>query len=349
MTAESVTARTPRRARATRRLAALLPASGRGRLAGSAAAVVTLGATVSALSALPAGAATLGAATHAHTATHCAAHPSACGFPDATNTGVPAGTHLKRVPSQVSSGKGWHYDPRGFVKVNGNGAVLSGLKITSNVTVTAANVTIKNSQISYRGESSMAISLRHARNVTIKHDTIRGANQGSGRLMVGVKDIYSDSTHTRVLNNDIYYAGTGVQLDQGLIQGNYIHAMGYIAGDHLNGTTSNSGTSQLTIAHNTILNHNTQTDAVSFFQDFGPQGNRVIDNNLLAGGGYTIYGGGKAGRPATNIRITNNVISTTYYPKGGRYGPVAYFSSGNGNVWSGNTWDNTGQTIPSPS
>ena len=31
--------------------------------------------------------------------TNCAAKPSSCGYPDATNTGVPAGTTLKSVPS----------------------------------------------------------------------------------------------------------------------------------------------------------------------------------------------------------------------------------------------------------
>src|SRR6185437_1421378 len=42
--------------------------------------------------------------------TNCAAKPSTCGYPDATNTGVPSGTTLKQVPSQVSSGPGWSYN-----------------------------------------------------------------------------------------------------------------------------------------------------------------------------------------------------------------------------------------------
>src|SRR5665647_3483047 len=38
---------------------------------------------------------------------NCAARPSACGYPDATNTGPAAGTMFTKVPSQLTSGPGW--------------------------------------------------------------------------------------------------------------------------------------------------------------------------------------------------------------------------------------------------
>src|SRR2546423_12808670 len=61
-------------------------------------------------------------------ATNCAAKPSSCGYPDATNTGVPAGTTLKAVPSQVTSGPGWSYNAStSTVTVTAKGTVLSGL------------------------------------------------------------------------------------------------------------------------------------------------------------------------------------------------------------------------------
>jgi hypothetical protein len=114
----------------------------------------------------------------------------------------------------------------------------------------------------------------------------------------------------------------------------------------VNGTTSNGGnTSPLTISHNTILNNMSQTDAVSLFQDNGPQANRVITGNLLAGGSYTLYAGSLPGSPASNIQVTGNVFSPAYYPRSGSVGPVAYYTPGNGNVWSANTWDNTGKAV----
>jgi hypothetical protein len=309
-------------------------------LAAAAAVAVAGGTIMSAALALPALADTR--------PLNCAASPSACGFPDATTTGVSDLTTLTSVPGQATKGQGWYWDPRGFVEVNGNGATVSGLSVDGSIDVSASNATVTGNEVTNSGQSSFGISLRHVTNVTVSNNSIHGANATSGRLMVGVKDVYGDSVGTTVEANNIYWAATGVQLSAGLIDGNYIHDMGYIFGDHVNGTTSNGGTSQLTISNNTILNNMSQTDAVSLFQDNGPQANRTITGNLLAGGSYSLYAGSKPGSPATNIQVTGNVFSPTFFPKSGLYGPVAYYTSGNGSTWSGNTWDNTGLTIPSP-
>jgi hypothetical protein len=281
--------------------------------------------------------------------TGCAAGPSSCAFPNASNTGVPGGTGLRTVPGQVSKGPGWSYDPRGWVEVSGNGAVLDGLSIPYNVDVTGSNVTIKNVQINVTGDS-FGVSLRHTHNVTVENSTISGGDAGSNRLMVGVKDIYGDSTGTQVLSSNFSYTSTAVQIASGLIENNYIHDMGYINGDHINGITANGGTAQLTIQHNTILVSQSQTDAIGLFEDFGVEANVLITDNLLAGGGYTVYGGQNPGGPAAyNIRITNNRFSDMYYSGGGSFGPATAFNSGGpGDVWSGNVWASTGQTVPSP-
>jgi len=291
--------------------------------------------------------------SHATVQTNCAASPHLCGYPDATNTGVPSGMKLKTVgpgKGQLSSGPGWHFDSRGWVEVDGNGAVLSGLYIPYNLDINSvSNVTVKDVKVVTSGDSSFGISLRHTTNATVENSTIQGVNTGADRLMVGVKDIYADATGTSVLDNNILRVATGVQIPEGLIEGNYIHNMGMIPGDHVNGITVNGSTTPLTIKGNTILVHLDQTDAVSLFQDFGLEANKTIENNLLAGGSYTIYGGDGQYGATSGIVITGNRISTIYYPHGGTYGPVAYFtSSGTGNSWSGNTWDQNGQTIPSP-
>ena len=123
--------------------------------------------------------------------------------------------------------------------------------------------------------------------------------------------------------------------------------MGLESGDHINGVTSNGATGQLTIRDNTILNQFDQTDAIGLFQDFGVEANRLITGNLLAGGGYTIYGGDNEQFGVTsNIKITNNRFSDIYFPAAGAYGPLAYFDAqGVGNEWSGNYWDHTGSPV----
>src|SRR5713101_4633267 len=167
----------------------------------------------------------------------CAAAPSSCGYPDATNTGITPGTTLKTVPGQVSSGPGWHFDPRGWVQADGAGAVLSGLSIPYNINVTAPNVMIKDVQVTTSGQPG--ISVRHANGLTIQDCAITGVNATTGRMLAGVKDMYGDSTGLAVLRTNISQAETGVQLESGLVADNYIHNTGYLPGDHVNGVTSN--------------------------------------------------------------------------------------------------------------
>lgn len=276
----------------------------------------------------------------------CSRTPHLCGYPDATSAGVPAGLTLRQVPAQVSRGPGWYYDPRGWVEVSGNGAVLQGLAITHTIDITASDVTIKDVRVTLGG-SNFGVDLRHTHNVTIEDSDISSPYADSRRLLVGVKDVYGDSAGTRVLGNNIWHTATGVQVGEGLIASNYIHDVGYRAGDHVNGITVNGGTVPLTIRHNTVFVDLDQTDAISLFEDFGVEANKTIEDNLVAGGGYSIYGGQNSGGPAAySIRIIGNRISRKYYRHGGRFGPLAAFNpSERGNTWSGNTWDGSGATV----
>jgi phage baseplate assembly protein gpV len=278
---------------------------------------------------------------------NCSSEPHACGFPDGTNTGVPAGMNLLTVPGQVSKGTGWHYDSRGWVEVTGNGAVLKGLSIPYNVDVSASNVTIEDTRIEVTGDS-FGVSLRHTQNVTIADSEIYSPDAtGSGRLMVGIKDIYGDATGTVVNGDNIYHTSTGVQMSTGTIENSYIHDLGFTSGDHLNGITSNAGGNNFVIEHNTVFNNYQQTDAIGLFEDFGSQYNCLIENNLLAGGGYTLYGGANPGGAATsNIRVIDNRFAKLYHSNSGYYGPVTAFSGGgSGNEWTGNVWDNDNQAL----
>ncbi len=280
----------------------------------------------------------------------CAATPSSCSYPDATNTGVPSGTTLKSVPSQVSSGPGWSYSAAvNEVIVNVNGTVLSGLSISCNLVIDASNVTVKDVQVV--SSQNFGISLTHTTNATIENSTISGLNATTGRVGSAIDDVYGDSTGMVIKDNNISDFKTAVQISTGLAEGNYIHDPGYVAGDHTNGFYVNGGTEPLTIVDNTIFNSLGQTDAINL--DAGgsgvPVANKTIEDNFLAGGGYTIYGGNANGSTTSNIVIEGNRFGQLYYPASGQYGPVAYFNSaGTGNVWSGNYYDTTARAISAP-
>lgn len=257
------------------------------------------------------------------------------------------GVVLRKVPAEITKGNGWAWDSRGWLTVNTPGAVLENVELTAGISIEASNVTVRNVRVIQPGDG-FGIAIRRAANTLIENSEIAGPDGGSNRLLVAIKDIYGDSSGTRVLRNDIWNVSTGVQIYGGLIQDNYIHDLGYKAGDHTNGTTDNGGSrEQLILRHNTVFNPHDQTDAISLFQDFGLQTNRIIDSNLVAGGGYSIYGGANAGAPVpTGIQITNNRFARIYFPNGGYWGPVAAWNSGGaGNVFSGNIWDDTGRPL----
>jgi hypothetical protein len=284
---------------------------------------------------------------------NCGPNPHLCGFPDETNTGVPAGTALRSVPGDVSSGPGWTSNSQGDVEVSGHGAVFEGYIVHGYIDVTGSNVTIKGNEIINSGTdiNGDGINLSgNPSNTTIENNTIYSpyGSHGSNGIFAGIKDINGESRGTQVLGNNIANASTGVQIYMGLIENNYIHDVTPASpSSHLNGTTSNGSTVPLTIQHNTVFNPNGQTDAVSLFEDFGPEANVVINDNLLAGGGYVVYGGQNEGGPqAYNIRITNNRFSTIYYPQSGYYGYITAFDPhAPGNVWSGNVLDSNNKPL----
>jgi hypothetical protein len=273
----------------------------------------------------------------------CIAVPGACGFPDETNTGVPSGTALRSVPSQVSSGPGWYYNPAGGdVVVNVNGTVLSGLYIPHNLVIDASDVTVQDVRVVTGGY--FGISLTHTTGVTIEDSTISGQNSASGRVGSAIDDVYGDSTGIVIKSNNISRFKTGVQISTGLIAGNYIHDPGYIRGDHTNGIFVDGTTKPLTIYGNTVFNDLRQTDDISLDASRSGQevANKFVVDNLLAGGAYCIYGGSARNDSTSNIVIEDNEFGRLYYPDGGQYGPAAYVDLGQaGNVWSGNVWSGT--------
>jgi hypothetical protein len=138
----------------------------------------------------------------------CVSLPSRCGYPDATNTGVPAGTTMRRVPPEVTSGPGWQWDNRGWLAVTSDGAVVENLIVSGSIDVYGTNVTIRNNRSLVTGDI-WAIALRHTVNATAANNEI--GVLGSTRLGVAIKDIYGDATGSKILRNDIVNVGTGIQ------------------------------------------------------------------------------------------------------------------------------------------
>ena len=102
---------------------------------------------------------------------------------------------------------------------------------------------------------------------------------------------------------------------------------------------------RVTLDHNTFLTAHSQTAAVYLGVDPGDTLGPVrVTNNLLAGGGYALYGGANAdGTGVSSEIVTGNRFSRLYFRRGGEYGPAAYMPKSY--VWAGNFWDDTGRPV----
>jgi hypothetical protein len=250
-------------------------------------------------------------------------------FPNAATTGVPSGRSLKVH--------------NGTLKVTKSNTVVDGLDVRGDIDVDADNVTIKNTRVVTAGNWGI-IQRQGARGLRVLDTEVRG--NGTDRLQYAVLNQGGMITIQRC---DFSITSDPISTDLGLITDNYVHDPKYFPDDHTDMIQSNQGPpagAQLVIRHNTLINTLEQTAAVALFQDFGVQHDAVIDGNLLAGGGYALYGGAGSMGTAYNIKVINNVFSRQVFPKGGQYGPVAYWDAkGPGNVWQNNVWADTGRPV----
>ena len=214
--------------------------------------------------------------------------------------------------------------------------------------IDASNVTVKNVHVVTN--AVFGISLTHTTGVTIENSTISGQNATKGRVNSAIDDVYGDSTGMVIKGNNISLFRTAVQISTGVVNGNYIHDPGYLAGDHTNGFYTNGGTEPLTIENNTILISLTQTDTINL--DAGTSGvpvaNKTVENNFLAGGGYSIYGGTSPANPTSHILIEGNRFGQQYYPRGGQTTVPSPTSPPPGRATPGRATSGTPPGRPSP-
>jgi hypothetical protein len=126
-------------------------------------------------------------------------------------------------------------------------------------------------------------------------------------------------------------------------------------GDHVEAYLNGGEGSPSILQHNTILNPVEQTAAISFFNDFGGIAHVTVQDNLLAGGGYVMYGGAKngTGNVTGPVLVRGNRIargnrdSRGYFPRGGEYGVWAEFNRAV-TTSCGNVWDDNSSPAPAP-
>lgn len=234
-------------------------------------------------------------------------------WPDASNTGVPAGVLLKNVSALTTTS---------------DGQVIEGLHISGVLTVRHKNVVIRHCLIEAASYWVILI-MTGATGCQIERCKIVGGSGG-----IGAKGVHVYAAGCRVQRCDISSCEDGVYSGAGDLEilDNYVHALAGGTKPHYDGFQING--SNTTIRGNHLaLDH----PGVSSCLTFGNCSNIVIDRNLFKGGGYTTRFPND--RKITNVKLTNNRYGKHVYGYGVTGGMAGNI------VVSGNVDDGTGANI----
>lgn len=303
----------------------------------------------------------------------CAANTPTTPPPTLTTTSVvptttpgPAGSWPTAANTGASGALVNFTPPTGELILDQTNQVLADTRIHGTVTVLGCGVTLRNVEVDasepLTGNSTpdlFAVWLKEdpapACGVTLDHVSVLTAG---GYATEAVRDAFGGPatvTSLKAIGQQLgMTVGSGTTMTDSFIQ-----LAGTARGDH-NEAILDDGIDGLTLEHNTLLNPNGQTSAISLFTEFGPNHNVLVRNNFLAGGGYTCYcGDGRTDNngnpaPASNVNFVDNVFSEQFFPTVGAFGPGRAYRSAGGGIWSGNVYalpdgTVTAQLVPQPS
>jgi hypothetical protein len=264
------------------------------------------------------------------------------GWPDASNTGVPAGVSLR---------------PSGGMTITQSGTVISGLDVDGCIIVRASNVVIQNTRVRQNGDCwGGAIDTEYGAwsNIVIQNVEVDGRRMNPGAPLVG-------SGGYTCIRCNLHDGGQGFHLTNNVtVLDSYVHDL-YGSGSTHNDAVLSNGGSHFLVRHNTLLcdvgfpgNASTGggcTGAFNLFGDFGQVDDVLADNNLFYGGAYCVFAGSGYNKPypnSTNIRFTNNKFGRTSpsWSNCGIYGPYTGWANNAGNMWLNNSWLDTSAAIP---
>ena len=185
-------------------------------------------------------------------------------YPNATNTGIQAGTTLTPATSNTITEPG----------------VYSGLIFIGQVNIDCSNVTLENCLIEALPSdwASIVVSggdtgYAPVTNVVIQNCEIEGAGVNSTQDNAYGIEVPSDS-QVSILNNNIHDVGSPFAIGGGqvTIENNYVHDFNSGSGTHYDGMQYNGGGSSdfsLTMENNAIINNQSQTDAIMIDRSVG--------------------------------------------------------------------------------
>jgi hypothetical protein len=225
------------------------------------------------------------------------------------------------------------------VSANTAGQVIDGLEVHGDISITANNVTIKNTKVFGRINVGYTHSGVLIQDVEVDHSAGPTTESSIG------------DTGFTCIRCYVHGIGSGIRAgDNVTVQDSYVF-IGKSPGDTAHKTAlGDNGGAHLVFKHNNLSCIDDYCSAAfSLYGDFAQIDDVLVQNNLFnTTGSYCTYGGSVASKPyphATNVRYLDNHFGRVYSAKCGQYGPLASWENNTGNVWSGNVRDDTGQPV----
>ncbi len=237
-------------------------------------------------------------------------------YPDASCTGVPAGTTLTTV--------------NGDVTINTPGITYQNKLVNGQIIVNAANVTIRNVKVVLPSGPNQTGVVSGSTGLLVE-DTEINCSMAGGHTAI------SSENYTALRVNAYGCDNTMWAEHNVTIQDSYLHdniCYNEATDPHTDGVQSPAGATNVTIIHNRIYGNYAMCDEDgngTLEQSFGNSAittgrareggatNFLIQDNILAGGGYTVYC--VEGGSGNNFRIINNHFTNALVQSIGGYGP----------------------------
>ncbi|WP_166790446.1 DUF4082 domain-containing protein [Cryobacterium tagatosivorans] len=230
------------------------------------------------------------------------------------------------------------------------GTVIKNQIIPAGLRIEANDVTIQGNIIEGPTDESWDQAALHVvgDRVKILDNTIRGksATDWTQTPINGIKLVGQYVDFSR--NNVYWISGDGVSIygDNANLVGNWVHDFVFRDGGvhydglHYPGQAGDDTTAPALIKDNTVeMWVSGGTSGMTAAMGFPDVATRiVVDHNLVAGGNYTMWGGG------SGITYTDNLWWTKFSPKVGYYGPTAYIGKIAPVTWTNNRYTSDGVT-----
>lgn len=193
--------------------------------------------------------------------------------------------------------------------------VVEGLEIRGSlyIAASATGTVVRNVKVVWPdgqanpGDGVWAMVDSRAQDVTIEDCVVAG----SDLVQTGINLGSGPSTVTRC---EVTGVADGINVNHdATVTDSYLHHMSVgPSGDWHTDTIQMNLGRNVVIRHNTIINEQIQTSAVGLWAELGAIDNVLVEDNLIGGGGFTIYAT-QVGYPMTNVRFVSNRFTTSVF------------------------------------